>query len=118
MGMLWIEECPRMRIISAALPPTARASDARGSLARWVARFGGLLLAAPLLCLVVPAVSYGSPGAPEAVLKCRGVPATIVGTPGDDVIQGTSGDDVIVAGAGNDFISGNGGDDLICGGPT
>lgn len=47
---------------------------------------------------------------------CRGVEATIVGTPGPDVITGTSGDDVIAALAGNDVIHGMGGNDRICGG--
>ena len=47
--------------------------------------------------------------------ECQGVPATIVGTAGDDVIQGTSGDDVIVGLGGNDTIRGRQGDDLICG---
>jgi Ca2+-binding RTX toxin-like protein len=46
---------------------------------------------------------------------CFGVPATIVGTAGNDVITGTSGADVIVAGAGNDTINGLGGNDRICG---
>jgi Ca2+-binding RTX toxin-like protein len=39
---------------------------------------------------------------------CDGLPATIVGTPGDDVIVGL---------AGVDDIHGNGGNDTICGGP-
>lgn len=47
--------------------------------------------------------------------RCNGLPATRVGTPGDDVIPGTSGDDVIVAGAGNDQIRDAGGNDAICG---
>ena len=47
---------------------------------------------------------------------CRGLPATIVGTNGDDVLSGTSGADVIVADFGNDFVRGRGGDDVICGG--
>ena len=46
---------------------------------------------------------------------CFGVPATIVGTAGNDVINGTAGNDVIVAGDGNDIINGNGGNDRICG---
>ena len=48
--------------------------------------------------------------------SCSDVPATLVGTPGDDVLIGTDGPDVIVAGLGNDIIRGLGGDDLICGG--
>jgi len=46
---------------------------------------------------------------------CTGVPATIVGTAGNDVIPGTTGDDVIVAGDGDDTITGMSGDDRICG---
>jgi uncharacterized repeat protein (TIGR01451 family) len=47
---------------------------------------------------------------------CRGVPATIVGTAGDDTITGTGGRDVIVAFAGNDTIVSLAGRDLICAG--
>ena len=47
---------------------------------------------------------------------CDGQVATIVGTPGDDVINGTSGPDVIAGLQGNDTINGLGGDDIICGG--
>jgi Ca2+-binding RTX toxin-like protein len=50
------------------------------------------------------------------VLTCFGVPATLVGTKGKDILRGTSRNDVIVALGGNDIIDGNGGDDLICGG--
>jgi uncharacterized repeat protein (TIGR01451 family) len=41
---------------------------------------------------------------------------TIVGTPGDDVLQGTNRSDVIVALTGNDEVLANGGNDLICAG--
>ncbi len=80
-------------------------------------RLGALLLAAPLLSSVAEA-SYAIPAHAQAVPTCRGVPATIVGTPGHDDIVGTDGDDVIVGGRGADHIRGLGGDDLICGGPT
>ncbi len=46
---------------------------------------------------------------------CNGLPATIVGTQGDDVIYGTNGDDVIVGLGGNDIIHGGNGNDVICG---
>ncbi len=46
---------------------------------------------------------------------CFGVPATIVGTAGNDIINGTAGNDVIVGGDGNDTINGLGGNDRICG---
>ena len=48
--------------------------------------------------------------------RCNGVEATIVGTPGNDVLTGTPGRDVIVGLAGNDAISGLAGNDLICAG--
>jgi Ca2+-binding RTX toxin-like protein len=48
---------------------------------------------------------------------CGGLPATILGTAGNDTIYGTPGNDVIVARGGNDLIYGYGGNDRICGGP-
>lgn len=47
---------------------------------------------------------------------CRGTPATIIGTDGDDVITGTPGNDVILAGKGNDTVDGGAGNDLVCAG--
>jgi uncharacterized repeat protein (TIGR01451 family) len=47
---------------------------------------------------------------------CRGVTATIVGTPGPDVLAGTGGSDVIVSLAGNDTIRSLAGGDLVCAG--
>jgi hypothetical protein len=49
-------------------------------------------------------------------LTCMGIPATITGTAGDDVIRGTDGRDVIAGLGGNDTIYGLAGDDVICGG--
>jgi len=57
---------------------------------------------------------YGLVDALNAVSACNGVPATIVGTPGDDTIEGTNGDDVIVTFGGNDVVDGKDGDDIIC----
>jgi Tol biopolymer transport system component len=51
----------------------------------------------------------------EVLGTCQGRVATIVGTPGDDVIKGTNGDDVIIGGDGNDIIRGRRGHDVICG---
>lgn len=48
--------------------------------------------------------------------RCKGIPATIVGTSGNDARKGTPGRDVIVGLAGNDELSGLAGNDLICGG--
>jgi uncharacterized repeat protein (TIGR01451 family) len=47
---------------------------------------------------------------------CRGVPATLTGTAGDDTIAGTSGRDVIATFAGNDTIASLAGRDLVCAG--
>ncbi len=55
-------------------------------------------------------------GARTVLPTCNGIPATLVGTDGDDVLNGTDGPDVIVAGLGNDTVNGLGGNDLICGG--
>lgn len=52
----------------------------------------------------------------QATVFCDGVPATIIGTEGDDVITGTSGVDVIAGLGGRDRIDGKGGADIICGG--
>ena len=61
-----------------------------------------------------PAPASSTPASP--VPTCQGVPATIVGTDGNDILRGTSGRDVIVGLAGHDTITGLGGNDLICGG--
>jgi uncharacterized repeat protein (TIGR01451 family) len=45
---------------------------------------------------------------------CRGVAATVTGTPGNDVLLGTPGPDVIVALGGNDRIVSRAGRDLVC----
>ena len=45
---------------------------------------------------------------------CRGIPATRVGTAGDDTITGTGGPDVIAALGGNDTIASLAGRDLVC----
>jgi uncharacterized repeat protein (TIGR01451 family) len=47
---------------------------------------------------------------------CSGRRATIVGTPGDDVLVGSAGNDVILARAGNDRILSFRGSDVICAG--
>jgi uncharacterized repeat protein (TIGR01451 family) len=51
-------------------------------------------------------------GAPS----CRGVAATISGTPGDDQVVGTPGPDVIAALGGNDQVVSMAGRDLVCAG--
>jgi len=66
-----------------------------------------------VLALVGGLTVVGPPAG--ATPTCGGQPATIVGTPGDDVLQGTADPDVIAGLDGFDQIEGLGGDDLICG---
>ena len=54
-------------------------------------------------------------GERRAAARCRGKPATIVGTRGNDYLAGTESRDVIVGLGGNDRIKGLEGNDLICG---
>lgn len=68
-----------------------------------------------VLSLLAPVLFSQHVGAATS-WTCNGVPATIVGTPGDDVLVGTSGPDVIVGREGNDKLVGLGGDDILCGG--
>lgn len=75
-------------------------------------RRGSLLLGVGLLAMSWPghAVSADEPAPPT----CHGVPVTIFGTMGPDVIIGTDGPDSIVALAGADVVDGADGDDRIC----
>ncbi len=54
--------------------------------------------------------------APPPPPTCRGLPATVIGTEGADVLFGTEGRDVIVGLGGDDRIFGGAGRDTICGG--
>ena len=67
-----------------------------------------------LLLALVLAAPTGA--APPQQHRCLGATATIVGTPGDDVLVGTPSRDVIVGLGGNDRIEGGGGFDRLCGG--
>jgi Ca2+-binding RTX toxin-like protein len=83
------------------------------------------LLRASGLCVLLCGVLIGaaSPNVLTATVSaaqlptCNGLPATIIGTDGDDVLTGTAGPDVIVGLNGNDVIRGGPGNDVICGGP-
>lgn len=50
------------------------------------------------------------------VRTCRGVPVTLIGTRGDDVLVGSGAPDVVAGFGGNDTIFGFGGRDLVCAG--
>jgi hypothetical protein len=54
--------------------------------------------------------------APPVSVRCNGLPATIIGTFGNDTLFGTAGNDVIHGRGGNDIIRGLAGKDVICGG--
>jgi Ca2+-binding RTX toxin-like protein len=64
-----------------------------------------------------PPAEPGQPEPPGAAPRCRGKRATIVGTPGDDVLPGTARRDVIVARGGDDLVRARRGPDLVCAGP-
>jgi uncharacterized repeat protein (TIGR01451 family) len=67
-----------------------------------------------------PVTSNNKATAPTTVtgppVTCRGVPASITGTAGNDVIAGTPGRDAIATFGGNDTIVSLGGRDLACAG--
>ena len=58
----------------------------------------------------------GTQPTPREGGRCFGVPATILGTNGRDVLRGTPGRDVIHGREGRDVIRGLGGNDRLCGG--
>lgn len=69
-----------------------------------------------VVALLFAALPAGAESAPRPHTTCNGLPATIIGTGGADILIGTNGDDVIVGLAGNDLIRGKKGNDTICGG--
>jgi hemolysin type calcium-binding protein/putative glycosyl hydrolase/Big-like domain-containing protein len=54
-----------------------------------------------------------TPGEPTRA-TCRGLAATVIGSPGDDRLVGTSGRDVIVPLGGDDVVDARGGRDVVC----
>jgi len=70
-----------------------------------------VVVVATLAVLIAPAAPVA---AQTATPTCAGVPATIVGTNGDDILRGTAKADVIVGNGGNDTIYGAKGNDIIC----
>jgi Ca2+-binding RTX toxin-like protein len=57
-----------------------------------------------------------APPTDPAAPKCKGLQATIIGTPGSETIEGTDGPDVIAGLDGADRVLGLRGDDRLCGG--
>ena len=66
--------------------------------------------------LLVVCAAAAAPTAEAAGKMCNGAVATIVGTPGDDVLTGTTGADVIAALEGDDRVEALAGNDFVCGG--
>src|SRR3954466_14410905 len=66
--------------------------------------------------LATPLLAVSAPTAEAADKMCGGLVATIVGTPGDDVLTGTTEVDVIAAGKGDDRVEALAGNDFVCGG--
>ena len=87
--------------------PNSTAAGADGS------DIGAVELQLPAPPTAAPPTAAPPTAAPPT---CKGKPATIVGTNGNDTRKGTSGKDVIVGLGGNDQLSGLAGNDLICGG--
>src|SRR2546423_11480214 len=81
--------------------------------AAWCKRHAGKLLAGAAL-VISPLVVWSQPASAQ-IPTCLGLPATIVGTAGNDVLNGTPGNDVIIGLGGDDTINGLGGNDTICG---
>jgi Ca2+-binding RTX toxin-like protein len=64
--------------------------------------------------LTAPAVGSVAAGESAPVVTCGGIPATIVGKVGPEVLRGTENSDVIQSRGGDDVVLGLGGDDRIC----
>ena len=109
--------------------PTGNFADANGNL--WIVDSFNQRVLRFDVPVVVPTPTATVPGAtptgptptpsatptPTVPLKiCNGLPATIVGTSGNDLLIGTDGDDIIHGKGGNDEIKGRGGADILCGG--
>jgi Ca2+-binding RTX toxin-like protein len=71
-----------------------------------------LVLGLAIGALVVPALPVA-----QAQTTCNGLPVTIFGKGGDDIIVGTPENDVIAAEAGNDTVFALEGTDTVCLGP-
>jgi Ca2+-binding RTX toxin-like protein len=86
---------------------TATATDANGSTSEF---------SAPFACADDDGDGICNSGDTTPLGVCGGLPVTIRGSEGPDVIAGTAGADVIQGGGGDDLIRGGDGNDVICGG--
>lgn len=77
----------------------------------------GKALIAVMLLLVAGSAGAATPPTFACTdIGPKPIPATILGTMGNDTLAGTPGRDVIAGLSGDDVIDGGGGNDLICGG--
>lgn len=65
---------------------------------------------------MIASLALAAPADAQEGWQCDGQTATIVGTPGDDVLVGTDEADVIVGREGDDTITALDGDDIVCAG--
>jgi len=72
----------------------------------------------PIILTLAVGAAVAMPATPAAaaVTLCDGKVATVIGTPGDDVLRGTAEGEVIAALGGDDVVLAGAGDDVICGG--
>ncbi len=94
-----------LAVTDALLTGAAPAWQLEASLQRTVSR---------ALTLEPPGVALAQ--SPWPAVSCEGMRATLVGTPGGDVIVGTDGAEVIAGRDGDDVIHAGGGNDVVCGG--
>jgi Ca2+-binding RTX toxin-like protein len=69
-----------------------------------------------IAALACSPLAVAVPAEAGALTTCGGLPATIVGTDGNDTRVGTPLRDVVALGGGNDTFDGQAGDDIVCGG--
>ncbi|MDQ4051796.1 MAG: hypothetical protein M3237_03720 [Actinomycetota bacterium] len=71
-----------------------------------------------IILTLVGTAAVAMPATPAAagVTLCDGKVATVIGTPGDDILRGTAEGDVIAGLGGDDAVLAGAGDDVICGG--
>ena len=84
-----------------------------------LSEFAGQTIRLRFVVMVTEAQLHGAVDAVQIISgKCKGKPATAVGTDGDDSFTlGTPGKDVILGLEGDDVLKGGGKKDVICGGP-
>jgi uncharacterized delta-60 repeat protein len=77
---------------------------------------GGSLIGLARYNVAYPTAPVAATGPPPPIARCKGKPATVVGTPGRDRLKGTARRDVIAALAGNDVVRALAGNDIVCAG--